>query len=135
MRLVLALVLAMSAVGTGCTVDGPPPPRDAPVTDPSPEQVGRALRFAAMAPLPPVARVPRLEVEGGIDTRVAFVVETDAGAAGAWLATSGVPSAPATGERPQQRLANPDGATVYRDVAVTVPAPGAAVVEVSAFTT
>lgn len=134
MRLLLALVLALSTLGTGCTVDGPPPPRDAPVTDPSPEQVGRALRFAAMAPLPPVARVPRLEVEGGIDTRVAFVVETDAAAAGAWLAASGFPPVPAGGDLPQQRVANADGAVVYRDATATS-APEGTVVEVTAFTT
>jgi hypothetical protein len=131
MRVLVVLLLVLG----GCAFDPAPPARDGVATDPAPERVAAALRFAALAPLPPGARVPRLDVQGGIDTRVALVVAAEEGAAGTWLAASGFPPAAADGGRPQQRLANPDGAIVYRDVAVTAPAPGAAVVEVTAFTT
>jgi hypothetical protein len=113
--LVLLLVLA------GCAVGGAP--RDDGAVTPTPERVERALRFAALAPLPGGAGVVRLETESGIDTWVRLVVrlgETDA-----WLAASGL----RVGE--QQRIANPDGAVVHREARRTGPGELA----VTAFTT
>ncbi|GAA4912443.1 hypothetical protein EV188_101796 [Actinomycetospora succinea] len=100
----LAGLLAALLVLSGC-----PGPTRGPAAAPTPEQVGRALRFAALAPLPPGAVVTRLETEGGIDTRVVLAVRLPDGAA--WRAASGLPA-----DGVQQRLANPDGAIVYREV-------------------
>ncbi|MDD7964385.1 hypothetical protein [Actinomycetospora lemnae] len=97
--LLTALLVALGA----CTT-APPQPRDAP---PTPAQVDRALRFAALAPLPADAVVTRLETQSGIDTRVVLAVRL--ADAGSWRAASGLPPDDA-----QQRVANPDGAIVFR---------------------
>ncbi|MEJ2890028.1 hypothetical protein [Actinomycetospora aeridis] len=76
---------------------------------PTAEQVDRALRFAALAPLPPGAVVTRLETQGGIDTQVVLAVRVPDGSA--WRAGSGLPA-----DGTQQRVANPDGAIVHREV-------------------
>jgi hypothetical protein len=115
--LLVVLALALAA----CT-PGPVVLRE-PTDPPTPDQVQRALRFAALAPLPADGTVTKLDVQGGIDTRVVLVVIIPDAAP--WRAASGLP---ADGE--QQRVANPDGAVVYRSVAST---PGG--VTVTAFTT
>lgn len=128
MKLLVVLLLALL---TGCAPAPAPAPRDDDVeTDPSPQRVGTALHFAALAPLPPGARVTRLREQDGIDTSISLTVATGADVAGPWLAASGLPA-----DLSQQRVANPDGAIVYRTATVAEPAPGAALVEVSAFTT
>ncbi|GAA4807173.1 hypothetical protein GCM10023200_51000 [Actinomycetospora chlora] len=110
------LVLACAA----CTV-GVEPERPA-AGPPSGEQVARALRFAALAPLPAGAAPVRLETQGGIDTQVVLTVRLDPAP---WLAASGL-----RGDGGQQRVRNPDGALVYRSA---VAGPGE--VTVTAFTT
>lgn len=99
MRLLLVVVLALLA---GCTVT----PERAP--SPAPD-LGQALRFAALAPLPAEAMVLRLESQGGIDTLLTLTVRLPVAAVAPWLQASGVSSLGA-----QQRIANPDGAIVYR---------------------
>jgi hypothetical protein len=112
-------LLALLLVLPGC---GPDVER-APTGPPTAEQVDRALRFAALAPLPPGAVVTRLDTQGGIDTRVVLAVRLPAGTT--WRDASGLP---ADGAR--QRVANPDGAVVYREVRG-----GPADLTVTAFTT
>ncbi|MEJ2860598.1 hypothetical protein [Actinomycetospora flava] len=107
----LGLLVALLA----CTPDVERPP--------TPEQVDRALRFAALAPLPVGGVVTRLETQGGIDTQVVITVRP--GDVQAWRAASGLPSDDA-----QQRIANPDGAIVHRSASS-----GPADVTVTAFTT
>ena len=51
----------------------------------------------------------RLESQGGIDTLVTLTVRLPVAAVAPWLQASGVSSLGA-----QQRIANPDGAVVYR---------------------
>ncbi|GAA4888958.1 hypothetical protein [Actinomycetospora straminea] len=116
--LLTALLVALPVALPGCTTA--PPPRDGP---PTPAQVDRALRFAALAPLPGDAVVTRLDTESGIDTRVVLAVRL--AEAAPWRAASGLPADDA-----QQRVANPDGAVVYRSA---VDGPGE--VTVTAFTT
>ncbi|WP_433036608.1 hypothetical protein [Actinomycetospora sp. CA-053990] len=99
MKLLLVVVLALLA---GCAVT---PERAAP---PVPE-LGQALRFAALAPLPAEATVLRLESQGGIDTLVTLTVRLPVAAVAPWLKASGVSALGA-----QQRVANPDGAVIYR---------------------
>lgn len=123
MRWPVALLLALLLVA-GCTVGGAP--RGGGVIEATPERVARALRFAALAPLPAGASLVRLEVQGGIDTRVALVVRLPGDAADPWLAASGLPA-----DGSQQRVANPDGAVVYRSASRTGPDD----VAVTAFTT
>lgn len=115
------LLLALLLVLAGCAA-GEAPRGDEAVA-PTPERVARALRFAALAPLPAGAGVVRLETESGIDTWVRLVVRL--GEPEAWLAASGLP----VGE--QQRVANPDGAVVHREARRT----GAEELAVTAFTT
>jgi hypothetical protein len=98
-KLLLVVVLALLA---GCAVT---PERAA---SPAPD-LGQALRFAALAPLPAEATVLRLESQGGIDTLVTLTVRLPVAAVAPWLQASGVSSLGA-----QQRIANPDGAVVYR---------------------
>jgi hypothetical protein len=121
---VRSLVLALLLVLAGCTVGGEASRGDG-VIEPTPERVERALRFAALAPLPAGASVVRLEAQSGIDTRVALAVRFPVEAAGRWLAASGLP-----GDGSQQRVANPDGALVYRSART-----GPGEVTVTAFTT
>jgi hypothetical protein len=109
------VVLALLA---GCSVTAE---RAAP---PAPD-LGQALRFAALAPLPAEATVVRLESQGGIDTLVTLTVRLPVAAVPPWLQASGVSALGA-----QQRIANPDGAVIYR----TVTAAGTDVT-VRAFTT
>jgi hypothetical protein len=108
------VVLALVA---GCTVT---PERAAP-----PPDLGQVLRFAALAPVPPGGSVVRLESQGGIDTAVTLTVRLPVAAVSPWLQASGVPSLGA-----QQRIANPDGAIVYRTATVA-----GTDVTVTAFTT
>jgi len=98
-----ALVGLLAALLTllACTPDVERPP--------TAEQVDRALRFAALAPLPADAVVTRLDTQGGIDTRVVLTVRL--GDASGWRAACGLAA-----DGTQQRLANPDGAIVHRDV-------------------
>lgn len=97
----LATVLVLSACTGEVTRESSGPP--------TAEQVDRALRFAALAPLPAGAEVVRLESQGGIDTLVVLAVRLPAGST--WRAASGLPA-----DGAQQRVANPDGAVVYRQV-------------------
>jgi hypothetical protein len=96
----LTLLLVLPACG--------PVVERGPTGPPTAAQVDRALRFAALAPLPPGAVVTRLETQGGIDTHVVLAVRLPAGSA--WRTASGLP---ADGTR--QRVANPDGAIVFRE--------------------
>jgi hypothetical protein len=121
----VALLLALLVVA-GCTVPEAPRGEGDGVIEATPERVARALRFAALAPLPAGASVARLEVQDGIDTRVALVVRLPGDAAGSWLAASGLPA-----DGSQQRIADPDGAIIYRSAARTGPDE----VIVTAFTT
>ena len=127
MRWPVALLLALLVVA-GCGIGEAPrgQERGGGVVEPTPERVARALRFAAMAPLPGGASVVRFEVQGGIDTRVALAVRLPDDAVGPWLAASGLPA-----DGSQQRVANPDGAIVYR----SAPRTGPGEVTVTAFTT
>ncbi|WP_433787158.1 hypothetical protein ACQPX6_10015 [Actinomycetospora sp. CA-101289] len=125
MRWAAALVLALFVVA-GCTVGEAPREDRGGAIEATPERVARALRFAALAPLPAAASVTRLEVQNGIDTRVALAVRLPADAAGPWFAASGLPA-----DGSQQRVANPDGAVVYRSAMRTGPDG----VTVTAFTT
>ena len=120
-RALLAIVVLALAVG--CTGGPDDPPRDPATTAPTTAQVDRALRFAALAPLPAGAVVTRLETQGGLDTQVVLAVRL--ADAGPWRAASGLP-----GDGTQQRVANPDGAVVYRSVVN-----GPAELTVTAFTT
>jgi hypothetical protein len=119
----VALLLALFVVA-GCEVGEAG--RGEGVVEATPDRVARALRFAALAPLPGGASVLRLEVQGGIDTRVALTVRLPGVAAGPWLAASALPA-----DGSQQRVANPDGAVVYRAASRTGPDE----VTVTAFTT
>jgi len=121
----VALLLALLVVA-GCTVGGAPRGDGGGVVEATPERVARALRFAALAPLPSGVPVVRLEVQDGIDTRVAIVVRLPGDVGGPWLAASGLPA-----DGSQQRVANPDGAVVYRSASRTGPDE----VTVTAFTT
>jgi hypothetical protein len=123
----VALLLAL-LVAAGCGVGEAPrgEDRDAGVVEPTPERVARALRFAALAPLPGGASVVRFEVQSGIDTHVDLVVRLPDDAVGPWFAASGLPA-----DGSQQRVANPDGAIVYR----SAPRTGPGEVAVTAFTT
>ena len=107
MRALLAIVLLALAVS--CTGGPDDPPRDGATTAPTAVQVDRALRFAALAPLPAGAEVTRLEAQDGIDTQVVLSVRL--ADAGPWRAASGLPA-----DGTQQRVANPDGAVVHREV-------------------
>jgi len=120
-----ALLLALLVVA-GCTVGEAARGDGGGVIEATPERVARALRFAALAPLPAGASVTRLEVQDGIDTRVALVVRLSGDAAGPWLAASALPA-----DGSQQRVADPDGAVVYRSASWTGPDE----VTVTAFTT
>ncbi|MDD7941169.1 hypothetical protein PHK61_22380 [Actinomycetospora lutea] len=111
----LALHLVLAACGPGV--------ERVPAGPPSAEQVDRALRFAALAPLPPDAAVTRLETQGGIDTQVVLAVRLPAGST--WRTASGLPA-----DGTQQRVANPDGAIVVREVRT-----GPGELTVTAFTT
>lgn len=103
MRRVRALLVTVALLlVTACTA-GPD------VREPAGDQVARALRFAALAPLPAGAAVTRLETQGGIDTHVVLAVRLPAGSS--WRADSGLPA-----DGAQQRVANLDGAVVYREV-------------------
>jgi hypothetical protein len=123
-RVVVLLVLGALALACGaCTVGTEPQSPERPSAGPpSAEQVARALRFAALAPLPAGAAPLRLETQGGIDTQVVLTVRLDPAP---WLAASGL-----RGDGGQQRVRNPDGALVYRSA---VAGPGE--VTVTAFTT
>ena len=98
--------------------------------EPTPERVARAMRFAALAPLPGGASVVRLETESGIDTWLRIAVRLPAAGVDPWLAASG-----AATDGPPQRLANPDGAVVTRDARTAAVGPGLVEVTVTAFTT
>jgi hypothetical protein len=111
----VALLLALLVVA-GCTVREAPRADGDGVIEATPERVARALRFAALAPLPAGASPVRLEVQDGIDTRVALAVRLPGDAAGSWLAASGLPA-----DGSQQRVANPDGAVVHRSASRTGP--------------
>jgi hypothetical protein len=121
----VALLLALLVVA-GCEVGEAPRGDGGGVIEPTPERVARALRFAGLAPLPGGASVVRLEVQGGIDTRVALTARLPGDAAGPWRAASALPA-----DGSQQRVANPDGAIVYRAASRTGPDE----VTVTAFTT
>lgn len=129
MRWPVALLLALLVVA-GCTVGEAPRGEGrgdgGGVVEATPERVARALRFAALAPLPSGVSVVRLEVQDGIDTRVALAVRLPGDAGGPWLAASGLPA-----DGSQQRIANPDGAVVHRSASRTGPDE----VTVTAFTT
>jgi hypothetical protein len=123
-RLVLVVLLVLA----GCAVD--PAPRSNGTIAPTPERVERALRFAALAPLPADARVVRLESQGGIDTLVSLTVRVGAPSAAPWRAASGLPA-----DGQQQRVANPDGALIHREIRTGPVGAGDVEVAVTAFTT
>ena len=127
----LPALLLVLLVLPGCTAAPPAGDGrgDGGVIAPTPERVERALRFAALAPLPAGAQVVRLEAQSGIDTRVELIVRLAAEQTAPWLAGSGLPV------DVQQRVANPDGAVVYREARRVDAGPGLADVTVTAFTT
>ena len=100
-------MVVLLALVAGCAVT---PERAAPPERPD---LGQVLRFAALAPMPAGGSVLRLESRGGIDTFVTLTVRLPAAGVAPWLQASGVPSLGA-----QQRIANPDGAVVYRTATV-----------------